>query len=106
MSLIDARGGHDEHDSKERAKLLRLLHSLHLPRTATSLPQRQRQTWSAQQTGAVAGTGVQSAFAQRRVPVASRPTQPLLHLASLNLTCEMSAPDSEEGEQQDRVCHV
>eukprot|EP00802_Teleaulax_amphioxeia_P023288 Tamp_23841.p2 GENE.Tamp_23841~~Tamp_23841.p2 ORF type:complete len:124 (-),score=8.54 Tamp_23841:286-657(-) len=54
--------------------------------------------------GAVEETVVQSAFAQRRVPVASRPAEPLPPLASLHLSCEISAPDSEDGVQQDEVC--
>jgi hypothetical protein len=105
MPLMDARGGHGEQDSKERAELLRLLHSLHLPRTATpATPTPTADLASTADGGAVEETVVQSAFAQRRVPVASRPAEPLPPLASLHLSCEISAPDSEDGVQQDEVC--
>jgi len=94
MPLIEARGGQGEHDSKERAEVLRLLHLLHIPRHAAPAQTSDKAKLA---LGAVhAG----SAFSHRQVPVASRAVGVLAQdspPAFLHLSCYTAAP--AEGEQ-------
>ena len=98
MPLIEARGGQGEHDSKERAEVLRLLHLLHIPRHAAPAQTSDKAKLA---DGAV---HARSAFSHRQVPVASRAVGVLAQdspPAFLHLSCYTAAP--AEGEQTDEA---
>ena len=110
MPLIEARGGQGEHDSKERAEVLRLLHLLHLPRHAAPAQTSDKAKFA--DGGAVTvpwrcAVHAWPAFSHRQVPVACIAVKVLAQdspPAFLHLSCDTAAPAG--GKQTDEVCSV